>query len=98
VNIHPLSLKKTLLPLNACLREAASAKAGGRIKEGVMTKAFPPHPNPLPPGERENDLFPQQSWGSMQVYFYKRKKDRTRTISNRGGKIGMSLFCTLLQE
>ena len=30
---------------------------------GVMITSFPPHPNPLPPGEREIHSSPQQSWG-----------------------------------
>ena len=30
---------------------------------GVMTRSFPPHPNPLPPGERVGHSSPQQSWG-----------------------------------
>jgi len=29
----------------------------------VITRSFPPHPNPLPPGERVGDSSPQQSWG-----------------------------------
>ncbi|MEI9477526.1 MAG: hypothetical protein WCO26_13230, partial [Deltaproteobacteria bacterium] len=28
-----------------------------------MIRSFPPHPNPLPPGEREDHSSPQQSWG-----------------------------------
>jgi hypothetical protein len=28
-----------------------------------MIRSFPPHPNPLPPGERVGHLSPQQSWG-----------------------------------
>jgi hypothetical protein len=30
---------------------------------GVMIRSFPPHPNPLPPGERVGHSSPQQSWG-----------------------------------
>jgi len=29
----------------------------------VMIRSFPPHPNPLPPGERGGHSSPQQSWG-----------------------------------
>jgi len=68
---HPI-LQKTFLPLDACLREAASAKAGGRIKVGVMIRSFPPHPNPLPPGEREGHSSPQQSWGVFWHIFIKK--------------------------
>jgi len=28
-----------------------------------MIRSFPPHPNPLPPGERVGHSSPQQSWG-----------------------------------
>jgi hypothetical protein len=28
-----------------------------------MITSFPPHPNPLPPGERGSHSSPQQSWG-----------------------------------
>jgi hypothetical protein len=35
----------------------------GRIKVGVITRSIPPHPNPLPPGERVGHSSPQQSWG-----------------------------------
>jgi len=28
-----------------------------------MIRSFPPHPNPLPPGERGGHSSPQQSWG-----------------------------------
>jgi hypothetical protein len=28
-----------------------------------MIKSFPPHPNPLPPGERVVHSSPQRSWG-----------------------------------
>jgi hypothetical protein len=28
-----------------------------------MIRSFPPHPNPLPPGERGDHSSPQQSWG-----------------------------------
>jgi hypothetical protein len=28
-----------------------------------MIRSFPPHPNPLPPGERAGHSSPQQSWG-----------------------------------
>jgi large subunit ribosomal protein L9 len=28
-----------------------------------MIRSFPPHPNPLPPGEREGHSSPRQSWG-----------------------------------
>ena len=30
---------------------------------GVIIRSFPPHPNPLPPGERAGHSSPQQSWG-----------------------------------
>jgi len=30
---------------------------------GVITRSIPPHPNPLPPGERVGHSSPQQSWG-----------------------------------
>jgi len=30
---------------------------------GVMIRLFPPHPNPLPSGERVGHSSPQQSWG-----------------------------------
>jgi len=30
---------------------------------GVMIRSYPPHPNPLPPGERVGHSSPQQSWG-----------------------------------
>jgi len=59
--LRGIQLKKNSPPLEACLREAASAKAGGRIKVGVMTRSFPPHPDPLPPGEREGHSSPQHS-------------------------------------
>jgi hypothetical protein len=29
----------------------------------VVTRSIPPHPNPLPPGERVGHSSPQQSWG-----------------------------------
>jgi hypothetical protein len=28
-----------------------------------MIRSFPPHPNPLPPGERVGHSSPQQNWG-----------------------------------
>src|SRR3990170_952108 len=28
-----------------------------------MIRSFPPHPNPLPPGERVGHSSPQQTWG-----------------------------------
>jgi hypothetical protein len=28
-----------------------------------VIRSFPPHPNPLPPGERVGHSSPQQSWG-----------------------------------
>ena len=31
----------------------------------LWIKSFPPHPNPLPPGEREYHSFPQQSYGAF---------------------------------
>jgi len=34
----------------------------GRIKVGVIIRSFPPHPYPLPPGERVSHSSPQQSW------------------------------------
>jgi len=60
----PTNHEKTAisLPLDACLREAASAKAGGRIEVAAGSESLwlgegwtwygPPHPYPLPPGER----------------------------------------------
>jgi hypothetical protein len=38
-------------PFDACLREAASAKAGGRIKVEVDKDHSPPPLHPLPPRE-----------------------------------------------
>jgi hypothetical protein len=35
----------------------------GGIKVGVMITSFPPHPSPLPPGERGSHSSPQQSRG-----------------------------------
>jgi len=35
----------------------------GRNKVGVMIRSFPPHPYPLPRGERVGHSSPQQSWG-----------------------------------
>ena len=37
-----------------------------------MIKSFPPHPNPLPPGEREYHSCPQQSWGVFWHVFIKK--------------------------
>ena len=37
------------------------------MKVGVMIRSFPPHPNPLPPGERVGHSSAQQSWG---VFWY----------------------------
>jgi len=46
------NLSDIILPLDACLREAASAKAGGRIKVGVdKMPVFHPPLNPLPSRE-----------------------------------------------
>jgi len=36
-----------------------------------MIRSFPPHPNPLPPGERVGHSSPQQSWGGILAYFDK---------------------------
>ena len=36
-----------------------------------MIRSFPPHPNPLPPGEREGHSSPQQSWGVFWHIFIK---------------------------
>jgi len=69
--LRGIQLKKNLLFLEACLREAASAKAGGRIKVGVMRRSFPPHPDPLPLGEREGHSSPQHSWGVFWHIFIK---------------------------
>jgi hypothetical protein len=47
---RPKQKKHFSLSLDACLREAASAKAGERV--GVRVKTlFPPPFHPLPPGE-----------------------------------------------
>jgi len=35
------------------LKKNSPPPLGGRIKVGVMRRSFPPHPDPLPPGERE---------------------------------------------
>ena len=37
-----------------------------------MIRSFPPHPNPLPPGERGGHSSLQQSWGGILPYFYKK--------------------------
>jgi hypothetical protein len=39
---------------------------------GVMIRSFPPHPNPLPPGERGSHSSPQQSWWVFWHFFIKR--------------------------
>jgi len=44
---------------------------GGRSKVGVMRRSFPPHPDPLPPGEREGHSSPQHSWGVFWHIFIK---------------------------
>jgi hypothetical protein len=36
-----------------------------------MIRSFPPHPNPLPPGERGGHSSPQQSWGVFWHIFIK---------------------------
>jgi hypothetical protein len=37
-----------------------------------MIRSFPPHPNPLPPGERGSHSSPQQSWWVFWHFFIKR--------------------------
>jgi len=37
-----------------------------------MIRSFPPHPNPLPPGERVGHSSPQQSWGVFWNILIKR--------------------------
>jgi hypothetical protein len=39
-----------------------------------MIRSFPPHPNPLPPGERGGHSSPQQSWGVFWYIFIKLRK------------------------
>jgi len=41
-----------------------------------MIRSFPPHPNPLPPGERGGHSSPQQSWGVFWHIFIKGGKAR----------------------
>ena len=38
---------------------------------GVIIISLPPHPNPLPPGERGDHSSPQQSWGVFWNFFIK---------------------------
>jgi hypothetical protein len=47
-----------------------------------MIRSFPPHPNPLPPGERGGHSSPQQSWG---VFWH--------ILIKRGEKQNPPLFC-----
>ena len=47
---HPRTMKIAsiiLLPLDACLREAASAKAGGRIEVAAGSESLPPGHEPF---------------------------------------------------
>jgi len=39
-----------------------------------MIRSFPPHPNPLPPGERVGHSSPQQSWGVFWHILIKTEK------------------------
>jgi hypothetical protein len=70
------------LSLDACLREAASAKAGERVGVRVHYHHFYPPPlNPLPPGEGSFLGF------SFSVSIFRRiapsfSEDRLRTISS----------------
>src|SRR3972149_2475911 len=50
-----------------------------------MIRSFPPHPNPLPPGEREGHSSPQQSWGVFWHILIKMTK--TKAVSKFGFSI-----------
>jgi len=39
-----------------------------------MITSFPPHPSPLPPGERGSHSSPQQSWGVFWHILIKERK------------------------
>ena len=60
--IESISWKTEILRLTPQNDIATQSLMGG-IKVGVMIRSFPPHPNPLPPGERVGHSSPQQSWG-----------------------------------
>jgi hypothetical protein len=53
-----------------------------------MIRSFPPHPNPLPPGERGGHSSPQQSWGVFWHIFINdpsKKKNRARFLDLSAG-------------
>jgi hypothetical protein len=52
----------------------------GRIKVGAITRSIPPHPNPLPPGERVGHLSPRQSW---EVFWHILIKSKSGEMNRR---------------
>jgi len=47
----------------------------------LRIKSFPPHPSPLPPGEREYHSFPQQSGGAFRHFFINFTKNLIESVS-----------------
>jgi hypothetical protein len=59
-----------------------------------MIRSFPPHPNPLPPGERGGHSSPQQSWEVFWHVFIKLRAISTfkLQIEQKQGQISTSEF------
>jgi hypothetical protein len=57
-----------------------------------MIRSYPPHPNPLPPGEREA-IHPPNRTGSILGHFDKITKNEPHHSSGRG-LVWLSLFLT----
>jgi len=49
-----------------------------------MIRSFPPHPNPLPPGERVGHSSPQQSWG---VFWHILINHQVNPVRNSSGAL-----------
>jgi len=65
---------------------------------GVMIRSFPPHPNPLPPGERVGHSSPQQSWGVFWNILIKVETQKVTDITYKDKKVGVHRLDLIVED